>query len=98
MVIDTGADFTILPKYLASDLGISLKSDCLVDTTKGVGGEQTIYLVKDRVKARIGRIRREVPIAFFSTNDLPPLLGRMGFLETFDTEFQKSRFVIFKDR
>ncbi len=97
MVVDTGADFTILPKYLALDLGISLKKDCLVDTTKGVGGIQTIYLVKDKLAVKIGKVERNIPIAFFSKNDLPPLLGRLGFLESFDTQFLKSHIVIFKN-
>ena len=51
MVVDTGADFTILPKYLSDDLGISLKHECIKDVTAGVGGEQIIYLCKSKIKA-----------------------------------------------
>lgn len=97
MVIDTGADFTVLPKYVSKDLGISLEKDCIVDTTKGVGGEETIYLYKKKIKAKIGNITREVPIAFFDNDEVPALLGRLGFMETFNTEFLKSRAVVFKD-
>ena len=96
MVVDTGADFTILPRYVAKDLGIDLETDCIVDTTKGVGGEQTIHLFKRNIKAQIGNFTRVVPIAFFNSDDLPPLLGRLGFIETFDTEFLRSRKVVFK--
>lgn len=97
MVVDTGADFTILPKFVAKDLGIDLETDCIIDTTRGVGGEQTIHLCKIRVKAQIGDLKRVIPLAFFNTDELPALLGRLGYLETFDTEFLKSRFVIFKN-
>ncbi|HCS79208.1 TPA: hypothetical protein DIV55_05730 [Patescibacteria group bacterium] len=97
MVVDSGADFSILPKYLAKDLGISLETDCTVDTTTGVGGEQTIYLVKSRIEAKIGNMIRKIPLAFFSSDEVPPLLGRLGFLETFDTEFRKSHRTVFKD-
>ena len=97
MVVDTGADFTILPRYVSNDLGISLEKDCIVDTTAGVGGEQKIYLCKTRIGVKIGSYSREIPIAFFDSDEVPPLLGRLGFLETFNTIFQKSHKVVFKN-
>lgn len=30
-------------------------------------------------------------------NEVPPLMGRLGFLETFDTEFLKRHAVIFRE-
>ncbi|MBI5621221.1 hypothetical protein HY949_05625 [Candidatus Gottesmanbacteria bacterium] len=96
MVVDTGADFTILPQYLSEDLCISLERDCLMESTMGVGGERTIYLLKSKIKARLGSVDRMVPLAFFDTNEVPALLGRLGFLETFDTEFLRSHVVLFK--
>ncbi|KKU15529.1 MAG: hypothetical protein UX21_C0002G0003 [Microgenomates group bacterium GW2011_GWC2_45_8] len=95
MVVDTGADFSILPRYVSSDLGISLEQDCIVDATSGVGGEQKIYLYKKRIEVKVGKFTRQVPIAFFDSDEVPPLLGRLGFLETFDTTFFKSRKVTF---
>lgn len=97
MVVDTGADFTILPRYLSQDLRISLERDCVKDITAGVGGQQTIYLVKSKIKAKMGSLERMIPLAFIDTNEVPALLGRLGFLETFDTEFLKTHFVVFKD-
>ena len=46
MVIDTGADYTILPRHFSEKLRISLENDCFKDTTFGVGGEQTVYFFK----------------------------------------------------
>lgn len=97
MVVDTGADFTILPKYVSKDLKISLEKDCIVDSTKGVGGEVEIYLLKEKIKAKIGNVVRKIPIAFFSSDEVPALLGRLGFLETFDTQFLKSYVTVFKE-
>lgn len=97
MVVDTGADFTILPRYLSEDLNISLKNDCIKDVTVGVGGKQTIFLCKLKIKAKVGDIERNIPLAFFDSNEVPALLGRLGFLETFNTEFLKTHIVIFKD-
>ena len=96
MVVDTGADYTILPRHFSEKLRISLEKNCLKTTTFGVGGEQIIYFFKERIKAKIGSEQRKVPIAFFDSNEIPPLLGRLGFLETFNTEFLKSHTTIFK--
>lgn len=97
MVVDTGADYTILPRLFSEKLRISLEKDCDKDVASGVGGEETIYFYKKKVKVRIGPLERTIPIAFFDTNDVPALMGRLGFLETFDTEFLKSHFVVFKE-
>jgi hypothetical protein len=97
MVVDTGADFSILPHYLSDGLGISLERDCVKETSIGVGGEQAIYLCKTKIRAKIGHLERSVPLAFFDGNEVPALMGRLGFLETFDTEFLKSQVVVFKE-
>lgn len=96
MIVDTGADFTIIPQYVSDDLGISLEEDCIKDVTIGVGGQRTIYLCKAKVHAQIGNFEREIPLAISDSNEVPPLLGRLGFLETFDTEFLKKHVVVFK--
>lgn len=96
MVIDTGADFTILPRYLSEDLEVSLEKDCIKDTTTGVGGQQALYLCRKRIKAKLGAHERDIPLAFLDSNELPALLGRLGFLETFNTQFLKNHFVVFK--
>lgn len=97
MVVDSGADFTILPRHLAAKLRISLEDDCIKDTTFGVGGERAIYLCKQKVKAKLGSLSRDIPLAFIDSNEVPALLGRLGFLETFNTEFLKNHVVSFKD-
>lgn len=96
MVVDTGADYTIIPRHFSEKLRISLEHDCTKDETFGVGGRQTIYFYKLRVGAKIGELKRKIPLAFFDNNEVPALLGRFGFLETFDTEFLKSHFVVFR--
>lgn len=97
MIVDTGADFTIVPQYVSEDLGISLEDDCVKDVTIGVGGQRTIYLCKTKIHAQIGNFKREIPLAISDSNEVPPLLGRLGFLETFDTEFFKKHVVVFRE-
>lgn len=97
MIVDTGADFTIIPRHFSEKLRISLEHDCISDTTFGIGGNQNIYFYKSKIRVKIGKLERRIPIAFFDSNEIPSLLGRLGFLETFDTEFLRSHTVIFKD-
>ena len=97
MIVDTGADYTIIPRHFSEKLRISLERDCIKDFTFGVGGNQTIYFLKGKIQAKLGNLKRKIPLAFFDTNEIPALLGRLGFLETFDTEFLKSHLVVFKN-
>ena len=96
MVVDTGADYTIIPRHFSDKLRVSLEKDCTKDTTLRVGGTQTIYFLKSKISAKIGNMEMKIPIAFFDNNEVPALLGRLGFLETFDAEFLRSHVVIFR--
>lgn len=87
MVIDTGADYTVLPASFADDLGIDLARDCTVHTTRGVGGHASIYLYKGLI-AQIGDIERTIPVGFLEHDDVPALLGRHEFFETFRVVFE----------
>lgn len=88
MLIDTGADYTLLPYFMAHPLGINLISDCKVIHTKGVGGTSKVYLFKRKIKVKIRELRRQIPVGFLA-DDIPPLLGRQEFFETFKVVFEK---------
>ena|SRR3989344_2280539 len=94
MIIDSGADHSILPKFLAEKLGISLNTECDSQETSGVGGKQIIYFYPKKLKIKIGEANLSVPFWFFDNNNVPPLLGRYGFLDEVDVCF-KNREVIF---
>lgn len=96
MVVDSGADHTILPVSLAQKLDISVESDCHKDVTAGIGGEQTIYFLKNKIQAQIGKISKKVPLGFLDSKDVPPLLGRLGFMELFEVTLGKNK-VVFKE-
>lgn len=88
MLIDTGADYTLLPRFLAATLGITLSKDCRVITTQGVGGKNIVYLLKEKMRVRIGAYERNIPLGFLATDSIPPLLGRQEFFETFRVVFE----------
>lgn len=94
MVIDTGADYTLLPRYVASLVGIDLDKQAQKVKTVGLGGEQEVYLIRD-MKVKIGTATRVIPVGFLSHNGVPPLMGRQAFFETFRTEFAFNRQVTF---
>ena len=82
-IVDSGADYTLLPKGYAEKLGIDLIKDCQEYATFGIGGEEKSRIFKSAI-LRIGDWKRKAPIGFLGTNDVPPLFGRQGFLETFE--------------
>ena len=83
LIVDTGADYTILPKYFSKVLGIDLEKDCISYISKGIGGKEKVYVAKDKVAVMIGDVKREIPVGFLSHDDIPPLLGREECLNTF---------------
>lgn len=89
MLVDTGADYTLLPYFLAHPLGINLITDCKVIHSNGVGGTSKVYFFKRKIKAELGKLTREIPIGFLPNNHIPPLLGRQEFFETFKVTFEK---------
>lgn len=89
MIVDTGADYTLLPRFLAEPLGIDLFKDCKAINTQGVGGTSRVYLLKKRIRVRLGEFRREIPVGFLTNDYIPPLLGRQEFFESFKVVFEK---------
>src|SRR3990167_5353217 len=59
MIVDTGADYSIVPRHISEKLRISIERDCFKDVTFGVGGGQTIYFCKKKIIAQIGLFERE---------------------------------------
>ena len=94
MLVDTGADYTLLPKYLSKRLGINLKKDCREVRTGGVGGTETVYFLKN-IKAKLGDWERNIPIGFLDRDEIPPLMGRHLFIETFEALFSSNHNVTF---
>lgn len=94
MVVDTGADYTLLPRRYAQLLGIDL-SRCISKTSLGVGGSETVYLYKNLL-IKIGDWQKKTPVGFLERDDIPALLGRLECLEAlkiifenFETKFEK---------
>lgn len=81
MLLDTGADYTLLPARHADLLGINPAKECKHDTTRGVGGSEKIFLCRNLIIIKIGDFRKTIPVGFLERNDIPPLFGRLGAIE-----------------
>lgn len=81
VLVDTGADYTLLPKRYADLLNINLLKECRVDKTQGIGGEEKIYLCKNLVVLKISDFKKKIPVGFLERDNIPPLLGRLEALE-----------------
>lgn len=87
MIIDSGADYILLPKKYISILGVDLQKDCTVETTLGVGGSETVYQCKN-IKFKIGDHEFNAPASFLERDDVPALLGRLNCLKDFKLTFE----------
>lgn len=88
MLVDTGVDYTLLPKSYAGPLGVDLRRDCAVFRTLGVGGTRQVHL-RTRHRVRLGPWEARIPIGFLEEDEVPPLLGRQGFLERLRVVFDR---------
>lgn len=84
VIVDTGADYTLLPKSYAQILSIDFEKMCLLDKTFGVGGKEGVYLCKKGVRIRINNWEKNIPVGFLTRDDVPALLGRLECLEVVD--------------
>ena len=87
-IVDSGADYTLLPLFYADQLGVNLKKDCSLKTARGVGGEERVFLCPKLRVSFLGE-RLMIPVGFLNQNNFPPLLGRYQFLDKFKVTFYR---------
>lgn len=81
IIVDTGADYTLLPARYADLLAVSIKKECKKSISQGIGGKEAVYLCEKKIKIFINRWSADIPIGFLQRDDIPPLLGRLLCLE-----------------
>ena len=96
MIVDTGADYTLLPRYVAHDLQIDLEKECKVLLTQGIGGAEKVYFLP-KITVKLGEWERTIPVGFLERDGIPPLMGRHLFFETFEATFSPNHSLTFKN-
>ncbi len=97
MIVDTGADYTLLPRFMADKLRINMERDCKIFTTFGIGRGERVYFLP-RIRVKLGKWEHMIPVGFLERNEIPPLMGRHLFLEKFETLFSSDHTVSFSTR
>ncbi|MBD3232490.1 MAG: hypothetical protein GF315_02065 [candidate division Zixibacteria bacterium] len=93
VLVDTGADLSILPVTLGTVLVGDIKNNRRFKIT-GLVSHTYMYLHNLSTKLN-GKVIK-VLFAIADTDDLPPTMGRKGALDKFDVTFQKGRTITFK--
>ena len=91
-LLDSGADFSVIPLDLAQFLGLKLGKE---DTTGGIGGNAKVRKSQLRLTIKKGRehYNLTIPVLVILKNygDIPILLGRNGFFDEFHILFKQDR-------
>jgi len=88
-LVDTGADFTMLPFTVADALGVDIQNAPEMIVT-GIRREEVRARLAE-VTVRIGEMEVELPCLYCMKEDTPYLLGRMGLFQRFNIAFDNRR-------
>ena len=84
-LIDTGADFTVVPESLAESVGVDL-AQCPKEYSLGIEGRPVPARV-GTITLRFGREVLSVRCHFLKSEHTPYLLGRMNLFSQFNVFF-----------
>jgi len=92
MLIDSGADFSLISQDVAASLGISTKR-YPDDTIQGVTGDTSTFTEKIMIRFGMGHkyeFKKEIPIQITKIRGYPfiPALGRDPIFKEFDIHFR----------
>lgn len=87
MIIDSGADISIIPYTLGEDLGLHLDMEKRRDV-RGVGDSSVAYILST-VEVQIGDLNVEARVGWALTDDVPLILGRLDIFRSFVIEFRE---------
>ena len=97
MLVDSGADVTLIPKALGRKLKLPPPKKSELKLLSGIAGG--VPVVYREVEIKIGTVAFCARIAWAQTEDAPSVLGRCDVFDVFDIEFkQKDKKVLFKKR
>jgi len=95
IIVDSGADITLIPKSFGELLGFSFKGEKIREI-RGIGEGVIPYVIKIAV-VKIGKYKFNSRIGIALIEEIPLILGRLDIFDQFDIEFkQKTRLTIFR--
>jgi hypothetical protein len=97
MIVDSGADYTLLPRFMAQRLDVDVERECKIFHTAGIGGTEKVYFLP-KIDVKLGEFKRTIPVGFLDRNEVPPLMGRHLFMETLETYFSSKHITYFTEQ
>ena len=95
VVVDSGADITLIPRNLGEFLGLSFTGEKIREI-RGIGEGAIPYVIKTIVM-KIGAYKFKSRIGIALIEEIPMILGRLDVFDNFNIEFrQKERLTIFR--
>ena len=96
MLIDSGADITLIPKSVGEYLGLAIERMDVIKELRGIGESIIPYITKG-VELKIGEERFNARIGWALVEGVPLLLGRLDIFDRFDIKFLcKEKMVVFE--
>lgn len=89
MLIDSGADTTLIPKEMGEKLGLEIDSQEEIENIKGIGGK--IPVVYRELLLTIGEYTFKAKVGWALIEEVPPILGREDVFDTFHIEFLQDK-------
>ncbi len=98
MLVDSGADITVIPRWTGEDLGLQLAEDQYIEQAESING-RVGYVIRSLTFTLDGHSFK-APVGWIQTDGVEDiLLGREVVFDLFDVEFkQAEETIIFKKR
>lgn len=95
-LLDSGADYCLLPKTVGTELGLKLPEKSS-GTSLGVGGQVPVKHIK--LDLKLGSYKLKIIFAWFYTQDnIPVIIGRKGIFDQFNIDFcQKENKIVLRE-
>jgi hypothetical protein len=99
MLIDSGADMCLIPKWLGESLGLAVSMGEIMQEAFGIGGSVK-YVMRNLTYTINSTTITEVPTAWVQTDEVSDIIiGREVIFDAFDVEFkQADEMIVFKKR
>ena len=88
VLVDTGADFCVLPRYLGNFFAEDITTGRYVEIKGVVPGARLIAYIH-QLKIKIADMELETYVAIADSDDVPSIFGRVKALDLFDANFLK---------
>jgi predicted aspartyl protease len=88
VLVDTGADSTVLPRFIGELLVEDITTGEYSEIKGVVPGSVLVAYIHE-LRIKIGESEFKAPVAVADSNDVPSILGRIDALDRFDANFVK---------